>query len=195
MSSLDIPLSEVQLSKKKKKKKEKGVAAGPNAANDLDMPPLPDVKKKKGAAGAQPRTAAALSSEAKLDLPLDALQKAGKKRTASAANLDKSLDEIPKKAPKKKTKGKSDKDKEREYAVKAAKRERVIELIKAAVSEAVSAAEEPSVKVAIEAASAEAKKALAEDMTGTHKPFGKEELENLARDAYKLAIKGKKEEL
>ena len=103
MSSLDIPLSEVQLSKKKKK--EKGVAAGPNAANDLDMPPLPDVKKKKGAAGAQPRTAAALSSEAKLDLPLDALQKAGKKRTASAANLDKSLDEI-KEAPKKKTTGK-----------------------------------------------------------------------------------------
>ena len=96
---------------------------------------------------------------------------------------------------KKKKKGKSDKDKEREYAVKAAKRERVIELIKAAVSEAVSAAEEPSVKVAIEAASAEAKKALAEDMTGTLKPFGKEELENLARDAYKVAIKGKKEEL
>jgi hypothetical protein len=40
-----------------------------------------------------------------------------------------------------------------------------------------------------------AKKALAEDMTGTLKPFGKEELENLARDAYKVAIKGKKEEL
>ena len=95
MSSLNIPLSEVQLSKKKKKK-EKGVAAAPNAANDLDMPPLPDVKKKKGAAGAQPRAAAALSSEAKLDLPLDALQKAGKKRTASAANLDKSVDEIKK---------------------------------------------------------------------------------------------------
>jgi hypothetical protein len=86
MSSLDILLPEVKLSKKKKKKKKK--KAGPNAANNLDMPPS-DVKmskKKKGEAGAQPQTVAALSSEAKLDLPLDGLQKAGKKRTASAAN-------------------------------------------------------------------------------------------------------------
>jgi len=90
---------------------------------------------------------------------------------------------------------KTDKDKERDYAVKAAKRERVTELVSNAVKEAVAAAEEPSVKMAIDVATSEAKKALDEDMTGTLKAFSKAELENLARDAYKAAMKGKKSEL
>jgi len=90
---------------------------------------------------------------------------------------------------------KTDKDKERDYAVKAAKRERVIDLMTAAVKEAVAASAEPSVKMAIEVASKEAKRALDEDMTGTLKPFPKAELENIARDAYKVAVKAKKEEL
>jgi hypothetical protein len=90
---------------------------------------------------------------------------------------------------------KTDKDRERDYAVKAAKRERVIDLVKSAVKEATMADAEPSVKKAIEIATAEAKKALDEDMTGTLKPFGKTELENLARDAYKVAMKSKKTEL
>ena len=96
---------------------------------------------------------------------------------------------------KKAKKGKTDKDKERDYAVKAAKRERVIDLISSAVKEAVAAASEPDVKMAIEVAKAEAQKALDEDMTGTLKAFGKTELENMARDAYKAAVKAKKTEL
>ena len=72
-----------------------------------------------------------------------------------------------------------------------AKRERVIELIKAAVSEILTAAEMPSMKMAIKAASAEAKKALSQD--SALPPLDKVELEKLARDAYKLALKAKEE--
>ena len=79
--------------------------------------------------------------------------------------------------------------------MKAAKRERVTELITASVKEAVTADAEPTVAKAIEVAQAEAKKALADDMTGTLKPFAKLELENLARDAYKAATKARKTEL
>merc|ERR1719453_1092369 len=56
---------------------------------------------------------------------------------------------------------KTDKDKERDYAVKAAKRERVNDLVKAAVA----TDSEPSVAKAIEVAKKEAAKALNEDMT------------------------------
>ena len=70
----------------------------------------------------------------------------------------------------KKKKGKkSDKDRERDYAVKAAKRERVEGLIAAAVKEA-----KPStVAEAVKVAEAEAQKAIDEDMTGTLKSFTK----------------------
>jgi len=94
----------------------------------------------------------------------------------------------------KKKKGKkTDKDRERDYAVKAAKRERTIELIGTAVKEAVSADAEPSMAKAIEVATKQAKVLLDEDMTGTLKPFTKTELEGIARDAYKKTMQAKKE--
>ena len=70
----------------------------------------------------------------------------------------------------KKKKGKkTDKDKERDYAVKAAKRERVEGLIAAAVKEG-----KPStVAEATKIAEGEAQKAIDEDMTGTLKSFTK----------------------
>ena len=70
-------------------------------------------------------------------------------------------------------------------------RERVVELIKAAVSERVTAVEMPSMKMAIKAASAEAKKALALDSALS--PFDKVELEKIAREAYKLGMRAKEE--
>jgi enolase len=90
---------------------------------------------------------------------------------------------------------KTEKDRERDYAVKAAKKERTMELIKTAVKEAVAAAAEPTVAAAIDVAKAKEKELLAEDMTGTLKPLGTYALENLARDAYKAAVKAKKDEL
>merc|ERR1711934_371643 len=74
---------------------------------------------------------------------------------------------------------KTDKDRERDYAVKAAKRERVISLIEAAVQEAKPA----KIADAIEVAEAAAKTALKEDMTGTLKPFTKPELHGIAKKA------------
>jgi hypothetical protein len=72
-----------------------------------------------------------------------------------------------------------------------AERERVVELIKAAVSERLTAVEMPSMKMAIKAASAEAKKALAQDSALS--PFDKVELEKIAREAYKLGMRAKEE--
>ena len=72
---------------------------------------------------------------------------------------------------------KTDKDKEREYAVKAAKRERVISL----VTQAIKDAKPTSSADALEIATAEAKKAVDEDMTGTLKPFSKGELTGIAK--------------
>jgi len=74
---------------------------------------------------------------------------------------------------------KTDKDKERDYAVKAAKRERTISLIEQAVAEAAPA----TVAEAIEVAQKAAKQALDEDMTGTLKPFTKPELHGIAKKA------------
>lgn len=89
----------------------------------------------------------------------------------------------------KKKKGKkSDSQKERDYAVKVAKKERVQSLMTTAVKEG----KPSSVAEAIEIASKEMKKAVDEDMTGTFKAFTKVQLETIARDAYKAT---KKEEL
>ena len=74
-----------------------------------------------------------------------------------------------------------EKDRERDYAVKKAKRERVESLIATAVTEASPSSAAEAIKVA----EAEAKKALDEDMTGTLKPFSKTELESIAKAAYK----------
>ena len=92
----------------------------------------------------------------------------------------------------KKKKGKrTDSQKERDYAVKVAKKERVVSLITAAVKEAKPA----SVADAIEIAGKEAKKAMDEDMTGTLKAFTKAQLETIARDAYKAFKQETKSEL
>ena len=81
----------------------------------------------------------------------------------------------------KKKKGKkTDKDKERDYAVKKAKLERVESLIAAAVKEA-----KPSTLAeAVEAAEKEAKKAVDEDMTGTLKSFSKPQIHGIAKKAF-----------
>jgi len=81
----------------------------------------------------------------------------------------------------KKKKGKkTDKDRERDYAVKAAKRERVESLIAVAVKEG-----RPStVAEAVKIAEAEAQKAIDEDMTGTLKAFTKPQIHGLAKKAF-----------
>jgi len=84
---------------------------------------------------------------------------------------------------------KTDKDKERDYAVKAAKKERAEQLIK----EAVKAAKPASSEAALEAAQAAEKTLLAEDMTGTLKPLTKPQLHGLATEAYKTYRKEKAE--
>ena len=82
----------------------------------------------------------------------------------------------------KKKKGrKTDKDRERDYAVKEAKRERVEKLIAQAVKEA----KPSSVEEAMKLAEAEAKKALQEDMTGTLKAFTKPQIHAIAKKAFK----------
>jgi len=78
---------------------------------------------------------------------------------------------------------KTEKDRERDYAVKAAKRDRVRNLISAAVV----AAKPATVKEAVSVAEAEASKAMEEDMTGTLTAFSKAELEKLAKAAFKEA--------
>ena len=92
----------------------------------------------------------------------------------------------------KKKKGKkTDKDRERDYAVKAAKRERVQSLMHAAVLEG----KPSSVAEAIELAKAQMDKSIAEDLTGTFKAFTKPQLETYARDAYKAYKQQEKTEL
>ena len=76
---------------------------------------------------------------------------------------------------------KTDRDRERDYAVKQAKKERVESLIATAVREAAPA----TAAAAIEVAQAEEKKLLAEDMTGTLKAFAKADLERLAKAEFK----------
>jgi len=79
----------------------------------------------------------------------------------------------------KKKKGKkTEKDRERDFAVKGAKRERVITLVTVAAKKAASAGED-----VMAAAEAEAKQAMAEDMTGTLKPLSKAELTNIVKEA------------
>ena len=65
----------------------------------------------------------------------------------------------------------------------AAKRDRVRNLISAAVV----AAKPATVKEAVSVAEAEASKAMEEDMTGTLTAFSKAELEKLAKAAFKEA--------
>jgi len=78
-----------------------------------------------------------------------------------------------------KRRGKTDKDKDRAFAVKAAKRERVVSLVLQAVKDA----KPTSSADALDIATAAAKKALDEDLTGTLKPFSKGELTGLAKKA------------
>ena len=82
---------------------------------------------------------------------------------------------------------KTDKDRERDYAVKAAKRERTQELIITAIK----AAKPATNAEAMEVAAATEKQLLSEDMTGTLKPLTKPQLDGLA----KKAMKAMKEEL
>lgn len=81
----------------------------------------------------------------------------------------------------KKKKGKkTEKDREREYAVKNAKRERVEKLMTAAVK----AAKPATVADAVTVAEAEAKKAVDEDMTGSFKGFTKAQIHGIAKTAF-----------
>lgn len=81
----------------------------------------------------------------------------------------------------KKKKGKkTEKDREREYAVKNAKKERVESLMAAAVA----AAKPATVAEAVKIAEAEAKKAVDEDMTGSFKGFTKAQIHGIAKKAY-----------
>ena len=82
---------------------------------------------------------------------------------------------------------KTDKDRERDYAVKAAKKERTQSLIITAIKEA----KPSSNKEALAIAEATEKTLLAEDMTGTLKPLTKPQLDGLA----KKAMQALKEEL
>ena len=87
---------------------------------------------------------------------------------------------------------KTDKDRERDYAVKQAKRERVESLITAAIKEA----KPESSAAALEVAQAKEKELLAEDLTGTLKPMTKPQLHGIATaafKAYRVAAKEKGE--
>jgi hypothetical protein len=84
---------------------------------------------------------------------------------------------------KKKKSKKTDKDRERDYAVKGAKLERAVSLLTAAGKKAALAGED-----VLEVVKAEAAKAVDEDMTGTLKPFTKKQLDKIVKDA-KLAAK------
>jgi hypothetical protein len=79
------------------------------------------------------------------------------------------------------------KQRERDYAVKVAKKERAQKLVTEATNLAVSKLASPTLEAAIEVAKAEAEKALAEDLTKTLKPFTKKELEGIAKSALKKA--------
>lgn len=90
-------------------------------------------------------------------------------------------------------KGKSDKQKERDYAVKQAKIERVQQLMEEATAATLGAMEAPTIEDAKKEAAAEMKKALREDMTGTLKPFAAKEVDAIAKAALKAAKAQKKE--
>ena len=100
----------------------------------------------------------------------------------------------------KKRKGpKSDKQKERDYAVRKQKKEAAEKAIIAAATEAAAAALAAGDDKVLPAATAAANKAMdtaiAEDMTGTLKPFTKTQLSTIAKDAVKAAKKKVKSEL
>ncbi len=97
---------------------------------------------------------------------------------------------------KKKAGSSSAKDKDRDYAVRKAKKQRATELIAAAAREAMAADAAPTVEACVGLARKEAEKAVSDDMTGTLKPFAKSELTDICKEAVKAAkAKGGKAEL
>jgi len=82
---------------------------------------------------------------------------------------------------------KTDKSRERDYAVKVAKKERATKLVTEAVAAAMTQHEKPTQKDALEAVKKEMAKALEEDLTKTLKPFSKSEQESIAKSALKSA--------
>ena len=100
----------------------------------------------------------------------------------------------------KKRKGpKSDKQKERDFAVRKQKKDAAMKAITAAATEAAAAALAAGEEKLLPAATAAAKEAMqtaiAEDMTGQLKPFTKTQLSTIAKDAVKAAKKKAKSEL
>lgn len=95
---------------------------------------------------------------------------------------------------KRKGKKTTDKDRERAYAVKVAKKERAVSVVTAAVVEGLKAMSSPSAADATALATEEAKKAVEEDMTGTLKTFGKGEIASIVKVAMK-EFKSAKSEL
>lgn len=91
----------------------------------------------------------------------------------------------------KKKKGrKTEKDKDRDYAVRKAKRERVTELLTTSVAEHVQgAATKPSVEACVKFAKGKADAHIAEDMTKTLTPFAKSELTGMCKTALNGAQK------
>merc|ERR1711871_1901025 len=90
---------------------------------------------------------------------------------------------------------KTDKTRERDYAVKVAKRERATKLMTEAAATNLAAAGTLDLDSAISEVKAQAEKQLEEDLTGTlkNKPFKKKELETIAKAALKAAKAAKKE--
>jgi len=78
---------------------------------------------------------------------------------------------------------KTDKDKERDYAVKTAKKEKTIHLVTAEVATALGEIDEMSMEKATELVTGALKAAIDEDMTGTLKPFAKSEIAGIAKAA------------
>jgi hypothetical protein len=76
---------------------------------------------------------------------------------------------------------KTDKSRERDYAVKVAKKERAMKLMQDAVTAAMTSHANPTKEAALEVAKVEMKKALEEDLTKTLKPFSKSELEGIVK--------------
>ena len=84
-------------------------------------------------------------------------------------------------------KGKSEKDKEREYAVKQAKIERVAALLEEGATAALGAMDAPTLEDAKKVVAEQMKTALKEDLTGTLKPFAAKALDGIAKTALKAA--------
>eukprot|EP00802_Teleaulax_amphioxeia_P020784 Tamp_21084.p1 GENE.Tamp_21084~~Tamp_21084.p1 ORF type:complete len:243 (+),score=95.29 Tamp_21084:106-729(+) len=84
---------------------------------------------------------------------------------------------------------KTDKSRERDYAVKTAKKERVAKLMTETATAAMAGADEPSVKAALAIVKEEFAKAVKEDLTKTltKNTFSKSELEKIAKAAVKAA--------